>query len=153
MYNKKYSTLPDIILKTPTLSKSPCPPNLHATNPTVGENRNDFSAAANSMAWRSSCFSSALAKSFCLIIVILAIVAMAAREAFRMNTILKPFEYPFSMMSLAVDDRIPRVEGEVNEYGSLMMVFIKAEGRASLCMVALNELLLRRQYERREGNG
>lgn len=57
------------------------------------------------------------------------------------------------MMSLAVDDRIPRVEGEVNEYGSLMMVFIKAEGRASLCMVALNELLLRRQYERREGNG
>ena len=54
-------------------------------------------------------------------------------------------------MTVAVDDGIPRVEGEASEDGLLMIVLIKAEGRASLCMVNLNELLLwnhKHQYEK-----
>ena len=67
---------------------------------------------------------------------------MAAREAFKMNKFLNPFVYPFSKMIVAVDGGIPRVEGEASEDGLLIIVFIKAKGRASWRMVNLNELLL-----------
>ena len=67
---------------------------------------------------------------------------MAAREAFKMNRVLNPFVYPFSKMIVAVDGGIPRAEGEASEDGWLMIVFTKAEGRASWRMVNLNELLL-----------
>ena len=128
------------------LTYSASPTSLYATarlvSPAISEIGDDFSAAADSLAWSLSCSSSPLIKFLCLIIVMLAIVATAAREAFKMNNVLKPFVYPFSKMKIAVDDGIPRVEGEASEDGLLMMAFIKAEGRANLCMAALNELLL-----------
>ena len=67
---------------------------------------------------------------------------MASREAFKINRVLNPFVYRFSKMIATVDGGIPSVEGEASEDGLLMIVFIKAEGRASLCMVDLKELLL-----------
>ena len=66
---------------------------------------------------------------------------MAVREAFKINRFLKHFVYPFSKMIVTVGG-IPSVEGEASEDGLLMIVFIEAEGRASLCMVNLIELLL-----------
>ena len=75
---------------------------------------------------------------------------MAAREAFKINKVLNPLVYPFSKMIVTVDGGIPSVEGEASEDGLLMMVFIKPEGRASLCMVDLNELLLWNHNHQRE---
>ena len=121
-------------------------------SPSIGEIGDDFSEVANSLAWNLSCSSSPLVKFLCLIIVILVIVATAEREAFKMNSVLKPFVYPFSKITVAVDDGMPRVEGEASEDGLLMMAFVRGEGRASLCMLVLNELLLwghKRQYEKK----
>ncbi len=47
---------------------------------------------------------------------------MTAKEAFKINTVLKPLVYPFSKIMLAVDEEIPRVEGEASKDGLLMMV-------------------------------
>jgi len=122
------------------------PLNAYATarliSTSIDEIGDDFPASDNLLPWNLSCSSSPLVKSWCLIIEILAIVAMAARKAFKINTVLKPFVYPFSRMISAVDDGMPRVEGEANEDGLLIIFFIKAEGRARLCIVNLIELLL-----------
>ena len=75
---------------------------------------------------------------------------MAAREAFKINRFLNPFVYPFSKIIVTVDGGIPSVEGEASEDGLLMIVFIKPEGRASSCMVNLNELLLWNHNHQRE---
>lgn len=107
----------------------------------VGEDGDNI-LAAESLPWRLSCSSSPLVKFLCLIIVMLAIVAMAAREAFKMNTVLKPSVYPFFKIMLAVDDGIPRIEGKASNDGSSMMVLVKVEGRESLWRMSLNELLL-----------
>ena len=119
-------------------------------SPSIGKIGENLSAEARSLPWNLSCFSSPLVKSLCLIIVILAIVAMAAREAFKMNRVLNPFLYPFSKMVVIVDGEIPSVEGEASEDGLLMIVFIKPEGRASSCMVDLNELFLWNHNHQRE---
>ena len=53
-------------------------------------------------------------------------------------------------MIITVDGGIPSVEGEASKDGLLMIVFIKAEGRASSCMVNLNELLLLNHKHQRQ---
>ena len=77
----------------------------------IGEIGDDFSAAAaKSLFCHLSCSSSPLVKFLCLIP---AIVAMAAREAFKINRVLNPFVYPFSKMIVTVDGGIPSVEGKL----------------------------------------
>ena len=80
----------------------------------------------------------------------LAIVAMAAREAFKMNGFLNPFVNPFSKIMVTVDGGIPSVDGEASEDGLLMIVPIKSKGKASVCMVNLSELLLLNNKYQRE---
>ena len=71
-----------------------------------------------------------------------------------MNRFLNPFVYPFSKIMVTVDGGIPSVEGEASEDGLLMIVPIKPEGKASLCMVTLSELLLlNNKYQREKKNG